>query len=345
MYALLIILLSVAPGLAFLLLILRMDREEPEPLSLVLRIVALGGAGALVAGLVEIALGGVPLFRAPGLAGTAASSFLQVAPVEELAKLGVVLLFAWGQPAFNEENDGVVYVGASAVGFAVLENIIYVVQNGFGTGVLRAFTAIPLHVFTAVIMGLAVGRARFAATGKARVALVLGGFLIAWAAHGAYDTFAGAGNALVLLLLPLLGGVAAFGIVALKRGRRLSLLRWGKVAAADVPPPRRADVPPPRQADVPPPRRADVKAHRRWMRVVARILIGAVIGFWALLVLGIASDRSGTADAIAGGVLLTILPAGLAVLLEVGWRRERRRLAARPPIDDVDPREDSRVPR
>ena len=337
MYALLIILLSVAPGLAFLLLILRMDREEPEPLSLVLRIVALGGAGALVAGLVEIALDGVPLFRAPGLAGTAASSFLQVAPVEELAKLGVVLLFAWGQPAFNEENDGVVYVGASAVGFAVLENIIYVVQNGFGTGVLRAFTAIPLHVFTAVIMGLAVGRARFAATGKARVALVLGGFLIAWAAHGAYDTFAGAGNALVLLLLPLLGGVAAFGIVALKRGRRLSLLRWGKVAAADVPPPRRADVPPPR--------RADVKAHRRWMRVVARILIGAVIGFWALLVLGIASDRSGAADAIAGGVLLTILPAGLAVLLEVGWRRERRRLAARPPIDDVDPREDSRVPR
>ena len=55
----------------------------------------------------------------------------------------MVLLFVWGNPNFNEENDGVVYVGASAIGFAVLENIAYVVQNGIGTGVLRAMAPLP----------------------------------------------------------------------------------------------------------------------------------------------------------------------------------------------------------
>jgi hypothetical protein len=63
------------------------------------------------------------------------------------------------------------------------------------------------------------------------------------------------------------------------------------------------------------------------MRVAARILLVLVAGFWALLVPGIGDDGSGSSDAVAGGVLLTVLPTGLAVLLEIGWRRERKRLA------------------
>ena len=108
--------------------------------------------------------------------------------------------------------------------------------------------------------------------------------------------------------------LGAFGVVALRRGRRLSLLRWGNAASVE------AARPAPSGA----------RAHRLWMRVVARILFAFVIAFWGLLVLGIVSDSEGTPDVIAGGVLMTILPAGLAVLLEVGWRRERRRLAAAP---------------
>lgn len=48
-YAIAVLAVSTAPALAFLLVILRMDRQEPEPLGLVLRVIALGAASCVVA--------------------------------------------------------------------------------------------------------------------------------------------------------------------------------------------------------------------------------------------------------------------------------------------------------
>jgi RsiW-degrading membrane proteinase PrsW (M82 family) len=314
MQSLAVLLVSVAPAAAFLVLILRMDRREPEPLRLVLRIMGLGAAGAVVAALVELGLGRLPVFQEQGSGLSALDAFVRIAPVEELCKLGVVLLFAWDRPEFNEENDGVVYMGASAVGFALLENILYVAENGVGVGILRAFTAVPAHVFTAVILGLHLGRARFAAAG-ARPRLVLQGFAIAWAAHGAYDTLAGSGSGLALLLLPLLAGLAAFGVLALRRGRALSLARWGggePVVPAD---PAAVGAKPKRPAPAP----------HAWMAVIARILLALCIAFWLLMIIGAASPEKGTniGDAIMGGVLITAIPAGVGILLEIRYRRAR----------------------
>ena len=250
MHTLAVLVVSAAPAIAFLVLILRMDRREPEPLDLVLKVIGLGAASALIAGLVERGLDSVRLFQAGGLAGAAAVSFLQVAPIEEACKLGVVLLFAWKKPAFNEENDGIVYAGASAMGFALLENILYVARGGIGTGLLRAFTSIPLHIFTGVVAGLFIGRARFAGFPRARTLLVAAGFLLAWAFHGLYDMFAMSGSALALLVLPLVAGVSTFGVIALKAGRRASLLRWG--GAAPRPAAARSDPRLPRAAAAPP---------------------------------------------------------------------------------------------
>jgi RsiW-degrading membrane proteinase PrsW (M82 family) len=315
MYAVLLLAVSVAPGLAFLVVIMRMDRREPEPKALVARVLGLGAVSGIVAALAEAALDWIPLFHAQGLGGPAAEAFLLVAPIEELAKLGVVLLFVWGNPNFNEENDGVVYMGASAIGFAVLENIAYVVQNGIGTGVLRAFTSVPLHVFTAVVLGLYVGRAHFSTSVAVRNRLVLTGFLIAWAAHGAYDTFALSKSALAALLLPLLAGIAAFGIMAMRTGRRLSLLRWG---------------PGPVPANIPSPHRVHHPGDHRWMSVVARILLGICAAFWALFVIGV--TRQGfTGDvgtAILGAALMSFLPLTLGILLEISYHRHRHHAAA-----------------
>jgi len=319
MYTVLLLAVSVAPGLAFLVVIMRMDRREPEPKALVARVLGLGAAAGIAAALVEAALDWIPLFHAGGLLGPAAEAFLQVAPVEELAKLAVVLLFVWGNPNFNEENDGVVYVGASAVGFAVLENIAYVVQNGIGTGILRAFTSVPLHVFTAVVVGLYVGRARFSGSVAVRNRLVITGFLFAWAAHGAYDTFALSKSALAALLLPLLAGVAAFGIMAMRKGRRLSLLRWGSGPVA-----------PAAQAaqDAAHPAAVHHPASHRWMSVVARILLGICAAFWGLFAIGITQRTTNdVGSAILGAALMSFLPLTLGILLEISYHRHRRHAA------------------
>lgn len=315
LYTFAVILVSVAPALAFLLLILALDRREPEPLALVLKVIGLGAASALIAALAELAVGGFPLFSVPGLAGAAAAAFIQIAPVEEACKLAVVLLFAWRKPAFNEENDGIVYTGASAIGFALLENVIYVATTGLGTGAARAFSAIPLHVFTAVLAGLHVGRARFVSSTAVRNGLVLRGFALAWLVHGLYDVLAMSESALALLLLPLLAGLATFGILALRKGRRLSLARWGSGSAAVAP------------AQVPArtPDRPAAKPHR-WLPVVSRTLLAACLLFWALLAAGMLLPGTGAdpGSAVLGGVMLTIIPASLGVLLEVAWQKRRR---------------------
>jgi RsiW-degrading membrane proteinase PrsW (M82 family) len=309
LYTLAVLVVSVAPALAFLVLILALDRREPEPLALVLTVIGLGAVSALPAAFLEMVLEGLPLFSLPGLAGAAAVSFIQVAPIEEACKLAVVLLYAWRKPAFNEENDGIVYTGASAIGFALLENIIYVARLGLGTGAARAFSAIPLHVFTAVLVGLPIGRARFSESRAVRNGLVLGALALAWFVHGLYDMLALSGSALALLLLPLLAGLVAFGILVLKKGRRLSLARWGDAPAA-----------------VAAPAPVHTALKHRWMPVISRVLLAASAVFWILLVAGLWFTESGAdaGSAVLGGVVLTFLPASIGVILEVAWRKRRR---------------------
>jgi hypothetical protein len=211
-----------------------------------------------------------------------------------------VLLFVWRNPNFNEENDGIVYAGASAIGFALLENLGYVFHNGIDTGIVRAFTAVPLHVFTAVIMGLLVGRARFEANPGRR----------AWLIHGTYDTLAMAESGIPILILPVVAGVAAFGTMALKRGRRLSLRRWegGGFFEPRTPPPVRRSAP-------------------RWMAVVARGLLGVCALFWVLLFVGFATmgGAKSLGFAIIGGAVLSFFPLTIGIVLEVMYRRWRRR--------------------
>jgi RsiW-degrading membrane proteinase PrsW (M82 family) len=347
LYTLAVFVVSVAPALAFLVLILALDRREPEPLALVLKVIGLGAVSAIPAAILEFILEGLPLFGLPGIAGAAAVAFIQVAPVEEACKLAVVLLYVWRKPAFNEENDGIVYTGASAIGFALLENVIYVARLGLGAGAARAFSAIPLHVFTAVLVGLPVGRARFAASRAERNRLVLMGLALAWLVHGLYDTLALSDSALTLLLLPLLAGLAAFGILTLKKGRRLSLARWGDAPAAGAPAPVPAAATPPSAAPADaaiadagapagvasgaapaaPPAPALPAPGPRWMPVVSRVLLAASALFWIRLVAGLLLTDSGTESGFAalGGVVITFIPVSLGVILEVAWRKRRKR--------------------
>jgi len=321
LHALAVLVVSVAPALAFLVLILALDRREPEPAAMILKTIGLGAVSAVPALIVELALQGLPLFALPGLAGATATAFVQVAPVEEACKLAAVMVYVWRKPAFNEENDGIVYAGAAAIGFAALENVLYVAQFGLGTGVLRAFTAIPSHVLTAVIMGLSVGRARFAPSRAARQRRLLRGFVLAWLIHGLYDALSLSGSALALLLLPLLAGLAAFGVIALRTGRRLSLARWDAVPAGGAEAvPSAAEAAP----AAPPPSRTAPR--HRWMPVVSRVLLGVSALFWVVLGLGLGGveEASDVGAGVLGGVVLTMVPVSLGALLEVAWARRRR---------------------
>ena len=113
-------------------------------------------------------------------------AFIVVALAEEFSKYVIVRYYAQPKKDFNEPYDGIVYAVMVSMGFACTENIMYVIEGGFSTAILRAFTAVPAHATFGILMGYYMGKAKFS---NNRVKLNLTGLLLATLFHGAYDFF------------------------------------------------------------------------------------------------------------------------------------------------------------
>jgi protease PrsW len=328
MDALILVIIAIIPPLAFLLYIHHLDSIEPEPHGLILKALVLGGLAVIPAAIIEIALGKalaiLPVPAMGELVAAAVSSFVVIAPIEEALKLGVVLLFIWKKPDFNEENDGIVYVGAAAIGFSLVENIFYVMQSGLATGIMRAVTSIPLHTFTGVIMGYFVGIAKFSPDSKNRKILL--GFIVAYVIHALYDAFVLSGTGVALLVIPLVIALLIFGVVYLKKGARLSSRRWNN-AAPGAPQP---EAPPTETA--PQPAKPAVTGSGTYKVVISRVIFALSALFWALLIIGAyvpsGHEAANPADVMIGGILLTIIPVAIGVVLELSHRRQKKNAAA-----------------
>ncbi|MFH2140894.1 MAG: PrsW family glutamic-type intramembrane protease [Bacteroidota bacterium] len=127
------------------------------------------------------------------------TAFIVAGFTEELFKYMAVLLLIWKNKNFNEKFDGIVYASFVSLGFAGIENIFYVIENGSGVGLIRAFTAVPLHALVGIFMGYQIGLAKFVlAERRKRLWLA---FFIPFLFHGIYDFLLLTGNSWALILL------------------------------------------------------------------------------------------------------------------------------------------------
>lgn len=182
-----LLLISVLPVVILLGYIYLKDKNEREPLGLLLKAFFSGTLVAvliLLWGIIENVAG----FSLTAFAENSAllKSFFQAAIPEEGLKLLFLYWLIWKNREFNEHFDGIVYAVFVSMGFACVENILYVYSGGFGTGVARALLAVPGHFLFAVIMGYFFSRARF--TPLKRKRLLAMAFICPVLAHGLYDT-------------------------------------------------------------------------------------------------------------------------------------------------------------
>jgi len=158
-----LLVIAIAPGVFLLWFFFHKDRYEPEPLRLLFLTFILGATSTVPAIIVEmfssslISEPEVPILEPLQLF---LYLFTSVAVVEELCKLGAALP-AYFSKRFNEPMDGIVYCAASALGFATVENIMYVLRHGWLTAIIRAFLSVPGHAFFGATMGYYLGWARF----------------------------------------------------------------------------------------------------------------------------------------------------------------------------------------
>ena len=182
-----LLLLAVAPAMIIIAYIYFKDKFEKEPWKLLLKYFLLG---ATVSVILTFALSYVVGFSPLKLDNhnilhMFIKAFFIVALIEEFSKYIMVRL-AQRNKEFNEPFDGIVYAVMVSMGFATLENVLYVFSYGIETGILRAFTAVPAHATFAILMGYFMGKAKFS---KNRVVLNITGLAVATLFHGAYDFF------------------------------------------------------------------------------------------------------------------------------------------------------------
>ncbi|HEY8400624.1 MAG TPA: PrsW family glutamic-type intramembrane protease, partial [Cytophagaceae bacterium] len=176
--------LAIAPGLAICVYIFFKDKFEKEPLHVLAKCFFLGVFSALPAlGLGELADYFFPITNTS--ASIALDAFVYIAFMEEFCKYAVLRGYAYNKPSFNEPYDGIMYSVMIAMGFATIENIIYVLENGLLVAIVRMLTAVPAHATFGILMGYYVGLAKFKSGNKLPYLLL--GLFSAIFLHGIYD--------------------------------------------------------------------------------------------------------------------------------------------------------------
>ncbi|MBL7702156.1 MAG: PrsW family intramembrane metalloprotease [Ferruginibacter sp.] len=207
--------LAIAPGIAICLFIYFKDKYNREPLGLLIGSFLMGILSILPAIIIQIALT-KPIERimGEGVLYTAVFSYLIVALSEEGSKFLGVRLLPYRRKAFDDPFDGIIYSVMVSMGFATLENVMYVLQHGVGTGILRMFLSVPAHATFGVLMGYHIGLAKFVPARK-QVYMFLAIF---WPVvfHGTFDFFLFVGNT----WMHFAGAVISF-IVAVKLSLKL----------------------------------------------------------------------------------------------------------------------------
>lgn len=198
-------LLAVIPSVFLLIKVYQADKVEKEPAPLLFKLFIKGLESAFFAAVVEALLinfGLNTLVQLGLIEGEgsflyhAIEAFLIVAVAEEGFKYYFLKQTTWTHPAFDYRFDAVVYAVFVSLGFATIENILYVwgsqIESGTGLqlSVYRGVLSVPAHCVFAVAMGIHYGAAKYA-QGHEQFDLEEAGlrkaFLVPVLMHGFFD--------------------------------------------------------------------------------------------------------------------------------------------------------------
>jgi len=184
--------LAILPGLFLMYKVYQQDKIEHEPFGLVVKI-AIAGALTVISALILETAGEALIYNVLGLSGnlaTALDCFFVVALAEEGGKYFVMKKCTWRNLAFNYRFDGVVYAVCASMGFAIVENVLYVIDGGVSTAIMRALTSLPGHCIFGIFMGHYYGEAKLCEVAGDRNGMKINQFKALWiplAIHGFYD--------------------------------------------------------------------------------------------------------------------------------------------------------------
>ena len=162
-----LLLAALIPPIFLVIKIYQMDKIEKEPVGLIVRLLIFGALTCIPAAFIET-FGEriISSFLTQGsMLYYLVEAFLVVAWAEEGVKHFVLKRLTWRHPAFDYHFDAVVYATAASLGFAALENVMYVmgvgsVSEGLSVAASRGLLSIPGHCIFGIFMGVYYGKAK-----------------------------------------------------------------------------------------------------------------------------------------------------------------------------------------
>ena len=235
-----LLILAIIPVVVLMLIVYFGDKIEKEPVWLVFALLGMGILSTIPTVIVEL-IGEALL----GLVLTPDTTiynffmyFFVVAITEEVFKFLFMFIITWKNKHFDYVYDGVIYAVSSSLGFALLENIGYVFTSnlelgflgGVGTGISRAFLAVPLHTGVAIFMGFFYGKAKESMfQHKIGKCFMFIGFslIVPIFIHGLYDFLCGFGNVLTMIVffafvIGMYGFTITMGIIFAKKDHNIT---------------------------------------------------------------------------------------------------------------------------
>lgn len=216
--------IALLPAIVLVVFIYKKDRTEREPVRLLLKLFGFGVLSCLPASLAEQAISaGLSLLgvRNPYFA-VFLNAFVVAALCEETCKF-LFLRTTWRNRAFDYQFDAIVYAVTVSLGFAALENVLYVLQYGMQTGLLRAVTAVPGHAIFGVFMGYFYGYAKLSdywgRPDDTRTYLRLS-VVAPLALHGLYDFLAMSMSVSSRFTLPFFAYLILLYVIGIRRVNR-----------------------------------------------------------------------------------------------------------------------------
>ena len=186
-----ILLIALLPVVILVYYIYHKDKKSPEPTGQLVKAFLWGILSVPLSLCISIPLGliGVYPTEATSILGSVSAAFFGAAIPEETAKFIMLWLLLRKNPYFDEKMDGIVYAVCVSLGFAALENIMYLFSNEetyLSVGIARAIFAVPGHFCFGILMGYYYSLAKFyPKTPKKNKALILVAPIIV---HGLYDS-------------------------------------------------------------------------------------------------------------------------------------------------------------
>ncbi|MEH7388163.1 glutamic-type intramembrane protease PrsW [Bacillus sp. JJ1521] len=200
---------GLAPGLALLSYFYLKDKYEAEPIVMVFRIFVFGALLVFPIMFIQYVLGVEEVFS-----HTLLQAFLSVGLLEEFFKWFILFYTVYQHIEFDEQYDGIVYGASLSLGFATLENILYLFANGVQFAVGRALLPVSSHALFGVIMGFYLGKAKFSTKEEKKWIFI--SFLFPFLLHGFYDYILLSMKKWIFIMVPFMLFLWWFGLHKVK---------------------------------------------------------------------------------------------------------------------------------